>query len=305
MIKPGWGFSFDYEPGQYIGIGLLVDGRWRWRSYSLTSSPADLWVSPQHPHGDDHREGDARRLPVHAPGRRRPARHNRATGRAAGQFRAARPGAAGRPVPHGGLRDHAGDVDAAHAGPARSDHRRHPPAFGAHGRRRDVRGGTRAAGRRACWLPAAAARDAQPGTAGPVPARRRGAGLAAATDLGLRPRGHARRRGAGLVGGRHQDPTAPRAVRGIEGGPGRDRRHGHVRQERKVRRSRRRDLADGCRGAVGRTDAVRLPDGHLPVVRGNPDCGHVRDLRTGMEHEPGTRVQTCVSAASGDCTLDV
>jgi stearoyl-CoA 9-desaturase NADPH oxidoreductase len=39
VIKPGWGFSFDYEPGQYLGIGLLMDGRWRWRSYSLTSSP--------------------------------------------------------------------------------------------------------------------------------------------------------------------------------------------------------------------------------------------------------------------------
>jgi stearoyl-CoA 9-desaturase NADPH oxidoreductase len=39
VIKPGWGFSFDYAPGQYLGIGLLVDGRWRWRSYSLTSSP--------------------------------------------------------------------------------------------------------------------------------------------------------------------------------------------------------------------------------------------------------------------------
>lgn len=40
VIKPGWGFSFDYEAGQYIGIGLLVEGRWRWRSYSLTSPPA-------------------------------------------------------------------------------------------------------------------------------------------------------------------------------------------------------------------------------------------------------------------------
>jgi len=40
VIKPGWGFSFDYQPGQYMGIGLLVEGRWRWRSYSLTSSPA-------------------------------------------------------------------------------------------------------------------------------------------------------------------------------------------------------------------------------------------------------------------------
>ncbi|MBI2699524.1 stearoyl-CoA 9-desaturase [Mycobacterium gordonae] len=39
VIKPGWGFSFDYQPGQYIGIGLFIDGRWRWRSYSLTSSP--------------------------------------------------------------------------------------------------------------------------------------------------------------------------------------------------------------------------------------------------------------------------
>lgn len=40
VIKPGWGFNFDYQPGQYIGIGLLMDGRWRWRSYSLTSAPA-------------------------------------------------------------------------------------------------------------------------------------------------------------------------------------------------------------------------------------------------------------------------
>lgn len=44
-IKPGWGFSGDYRPGQYVGIGLHVDGRWHWRSYSLTSVPrrqADL-----------------------------------------------------------------------------------------------------------------------------------------------------------------------------------------------------------------------------------------------------------------------
>jgi ferredoxin-NADP reductase len=39
VIKPGWGFGFDYEAGQYMGIGLLMDGRWRWRSYSLTSTP--------------------------------------------------------------------------------------------------------------------------------------------------------------------------------------------------------------------------------------------------------------------------
>lgn len=39
VIKPGWGFTGDHQPGQYIGVGLLVDGRWRWRSYSLTSPP--------------------------------------------------------------------------------------------------------------------------------------------------------------------------------------------------------------------------------------------------------------------------
>ena len=31
-IKPGWGFSFDYQPGQYLGIGVAVGGRWIWRS---------------------------------------------------------------------------------------------------------------------------------------------------------------------------------------------------------------------------------------------------------------------------------
>src|ERR1700727_1718084 len=39
VIKPGWGFGFDYEAGQYMGIGLLVDGRCGWGSCSLTSRP--------------------------------------------------------------------------------------------------------------------------------------------------------------------------------------------------------------------------------------------------------------------------
>ncbi|MFT4043611.1 MAG: ferredoxin reductase [Gordonia sp. (in: high G+C Gram-positive bacteria)] len=38
-IRPGWGFSLDYLAGQYIGIGVLMEGRWTWRSYSLTSVP--------------------------------------------------------------------------------------------------------------------------------------------------------------------------------------------------------------------------------------------------------------------------
>ncbi|WP_068061912.1 ferredoxin reductase [Nocardia xishanensis] len=46
VIKPGWGFDFKFQPGQYIGIGLLVDGRWHWRSYSLTCPPD--WSAPEH-----------------------------------------------------------------------------------------------------------------------------------------------------------------------------------------------------------------------------------------------------------------
>ena len=39
VIKPGWGARFDYQPGQYIGIGVEMDGRYHWRSYSLSSAP--------------------------------------------------------------------------------------------------------------------------------------------------------------------------------------------------------------------------------------------------------------------------
>jgi stearoyl-CoA 9-desaturase NADPH oxidoreductase len=39
VIKPGWGAKFDYRPGQYIGIGVELEGRYHWRSYSLSSAP--------------------------------------------------------------------------------------------------------------------------------------------------------------------------------------------------------------------------------------------------------------------------
>lgn len=49
----------------------------------------------------------------------------------------------------------------------------------------------------------------------------------------------------------------------------------------------------GCRMGICQSCVVGLVD------------GHVRDLRTGVEHDAGSRIQTCVSAASGDCVLDV
>jgi ferredoxin-NADP reductase len=39
IIKPGWGWSFKHKAGQYIGIGVAIEGRIHWRSYSLSSPP--------------------------------------------------------------------------------------------------------------------------------------------------------------------------------------------------------------------------------------------------------------------------
>ena len=58
-------------------------------------------------------------------------------------------------------------------------------------------------------------------------------------------------------------------------------------------RSGRRSLPAGCRMGICHTCIVTLVDG-IAV-----------DLRTGARHEPGTRVQTCVCAADGDCGLDI
>ncbi len=41
VIKPGWGWNLSYQAGQYVGIGVHLDGKWHWRSYSISSSPAD------------------------------------------------------------------------------------------------------------------------------------------------------------------------------------------------------------------------------------------------------------------------
>src|SRR5689334_23873709 len=39
VIRPGWGWHFDHRPGQYVGIGVQVDGKYQWRSYSVSSAP--------------------------------------------------------------------------------------------------------------------------------------------------------------------------------------------------------------------------------------------------------------------------
>jgi ferredoxin-NADP reductase len=39
VIRPGWGWSYDHKPGQYVGIGIQVEGKFHWRSYSVSSPP--------------------------------------------------------------------------------------------------------------------------------------------------------------------------------------------------------------------------------------------------------------------------
>jgi ferredoxin-NADP reductase len=39
VIRPGWGWHYDHRPGQYVGIGVQVDGKFQWRSYSVSSPP--------------------------------------------------------------------------------------------------------------------------------------------------------------------------------------------------------------------------------------------------------------------------
>jgi ferredoxin-NADP reductase len=47
VIKPGWGWRFDFQAGQYAGIGVSVDGKWHWRSYSISSTPAGEGRDPR------------------------------------------------------------------------------------------------------------------------------------------------------------------------------------------------------------------------------------------------------------------
>jgi ferredoxin-NADP reductase len=39
VIRPGWGWNYQHRPGQYVGIGVQVGGKFQWRSYSVSSAP--------------------------------------------------------------------------------------------------------------------------------------------------------------------------------------------------------------------------------------------------------------------------
>ncbi|MGV0779741.1 ferredoxin reductase [Mycolicibacterium sp. XJ775] len=300
VIKPGWGFSFDYEPGQYIGIGVLIDGRWRWRSYSLTSTPEKsartiaITVKAM-PEGflsthlvDGLRPGTVVRL-------------------AAPQGNFVMP----QPAPATVLFVTAGsgitpvmsmlrtlvrrgqitDIVHVHSAPTESDvmfgqelaelHDAHP------GYRLLLRS-TRTEGRLDL---------AQLGEL--VPDWRERQAWACGPE-GMLNDAEQVWEAAGIAEHLHLERFA--VSRAAPHGAG-----GTVTFER----SGKEVAIDGATPLMdaGEQVGIQMPFGcRMGICQ---SCvvglveGHVRDLRTGVEHDPGTRIQTCVSAASGDCVLDV
>lgn len=306
VIKPGWGFNFDYRPGQYIGIGLLIDGRWRWRSYSLTSAPA----------AGRSRSGAPRTVTItvkampegflstHLVAGVEPGTVVRLAA-PQGNFVLPDPAPASILFLTAGSgitpvmsmlrtlarRNQIGDITHVHSAPTAAD-----VMFGAElaalaadrpGYRLLLRE-TRSRGR----LDLASLdqvvpdwRERQTWACGP------GGMLARAEQVwsaaGIADRLHLERFAV--------SKAAPAGAGGTVT---------FVRSGRAVAADAATSLMDAGEGA-----GVRMPFGcRMGICQScvvNLVEGHVRDLRTGREHDPGTRIQTCVSAASGDCAIDI
>jgi ferredoxin-NADP reductase len=302
VIKPGWGFTFDYQPGQYVGIGLLVDGRWRWRSYSLTSAPVTSGRSrtititvKAMPEGF---------LSTHLVGGVKPGTIVRLAA-PQGNFVLPDPAPSSVLFLTGGSgitpvmsmlrtldrRRQLGDVVHIHSAPTESD-----VMFAAElaelartheGYRLTVRT-TRTQGRLDLRR-----------LDGEVPDWRQRQTWACGPE-GMLDAAHKVWQAAGIVDRLHLERFAvSRAAAHGEGG-----RVSFGRSGKSIDADAATSLMEagervgvqmpfGCRMGIWQSCVVSLVD------------GYVRDLRTGAEHEPGTRVQTCISSASGDCVLDV
>jgi ferredoxin-NADP reductase len=305
VIKPGWGFSFDYQPGQYIGIGLLMDGRWRWRSYSLTSSPAETsgFGAPRTvtitvkamPEGF---------LSTHLVAGVEPGTIVRL---AAPQGNFVLPDPAPRSIlfltAGSGItpvmsmlrtlvrRNQIGDVTHLHSAPTESHvmFAAELAALAANqpGYRLQVRE-TRTQGR----LDLASLdqvvpdwRVRQTWACGPEGMLTHAQKVWSSAGIGDRlhlERFAVSKAAPAGAGGTVTFARSGRAVAADAATSLMDAGEGAGVQ-----------MPFGCRMGICQSCVVSLVD------------GHVRDLRTGAEHDPGTRIQTCVSAASGDCVVDI
>lgn len=305
VIKPGWGFSFDYQAGQYVGIGLLVDGRWRWRSYSLTSVPERR---PALSRGSRTITITVKAMPegflsTHLVGGVEPGTIVRLAA-PQGNFVMTDPAPASVLFLTAGSgitpvmsmlrtlvrRGQLGDVMHVHSAPTRAD----VPFADELTRMAERHDGyelqlraTRAEGRLDLtrldevvpdW------RERQTWACGPE------ALLEAAqhtwADAGIADQLHLER-----------FAVSRRPVHGSGG----------TIEFARAGKTATADAATSLMDA-GEAAGVQMPFGcRMGICQ---SCvvgllaGHVRDLRTGVEHEPGSRVQTCISAASGDCVLD-
>jgi stearoyl-CoA 9-desaturase NADPH oxidoreductase len=304
VIKPGWGFSFDYQPGQYMGIGLLVDGRWRWRSYSLTSSPAAVTSGSPRTVTITVKAMPEGFLSTHLVAGVEPGTIVRL---AAPQGNFVLPD----PAPPSILfltagsgitpvmsmlrtllrRNQIADITHLHSAPTEAD-----VMFGAElaalaadqsGYRLRVRE-TRTQGRLDLsrlsqevpdW------RERQTWACGPEGMLNQAERVW--SSAGISDRLHLERFAV--------SKAAPAGAGGTVT---------FARSGRSVAADAATSLMDageaagvqmpfGCRMGICQSCVVSLVE------------GHVRDLRTGREHDPGTRVQTCISSASGDCVLDI
>ncbi len=305
VIKPGWGFSFDYQAGQYVGIGLLVDGRWRWRSYSLTSVPEHHRFPSK---GSRTITITVKAMPegflsTHLVGGVEPGTIVRL---AAPQGHFVMPDPAPASVlfltAGSGItpvmsmlrtlarRAQLGDVMHVHSAPTEADvlfaEELSQLANRHEGYRLQLRA-TRSQGRLDLarldevvpdW------RERQTWACGPEPmleaAQRTWAAAGIADRLHL-----------------ERFAVSRRAVHGSGG----------TVEFARAGKTATVDAATSLMDA-GEAAGVQMPFGcRMGICQ---SCvvgllkGHVRDLRTGVEHEPGSRVQTCISAASGDCVLD-
>lgn len=304
VIKPARGFAFDYQPGQYIGIGVPVHGRWRWRSYSLTSAPRDKGSADTRTVTITVKAMPEGLLSSHLVGGLTPGTVVRLAA-PTGNFVMPDPaptsvlfltaGSGITPVMsmlrtlrrRGQVRD----VVHLHSAPTAADvmfggelaelGRSHP------GYRLHVRA-TRTEGRLDLSDIEAVVgdwRDRQTWACGPE---------------GLLTDAERHWAAAGLDDNLHLERFA--AARTATPGQG-----GTVTFARSTR-SRNADAATSLLEA-GEQAGVQLPFGcrmgicHSCVV--GLIEGRVRDLRTGAEYEPGSRVQTCVCAPDGDCVLDI
>ncbi len=306
VIKPGWGFSFDYQPGQYIGIGLLVDGRWRWRSYSLTSAPHERASTAKGPRTiaitvKAMPEGF---LSTHLVGGVEPGTIVRLAA-PQGNFVMPEPAPAKVLFITAGSgitpvmsmlrtlvrRGQLGDIAHVHSAPTSSDvlfADELAQLADRHGGYRLQLRSTRTEGRLDLarlddvvpdW------RERQAWVCGPEPM------LAAAertwTAEGMSERLHLERFAASRIAVHGSGGTVEFARAGKTASVDAATSLMDAGEAAGVQ------MPFGCRMGICQSCVVGLLD------------GHVRDLRTGVEHEPGSRVQTCVSAPSGDCVLDV